>query len=201
MGPRGRLRGARLAYRAAGPSAVAVLDEFARPVLPDGPYEISGTLDMTESGVVDLEVDEGSKAGTLMVSASGRLGTAPDFEDADLGLSLAGDSLANATSKLVPEPQPDRPFRIETRLTGQLVQPSLTSLSATVGESRLEARGELVGLPSFDGSDATLELKVASLSDIVAGERLTRLSEAPLGELGPGALRAGRTPAAATATC
>jgi len=168
-GPLGRYpdyHDTRLKFGLSGPSLAALAGTAGVADLPGGPYRLTGLLEVQEDGAVVLRMDEGS-IGNVQLNARGSLGRPPDFDAADLAITLHGNSLDKAAAGIAGISLPDRPFEFRARVLGKLAAPVIGDVDARLGSATLGLKGRVGMPPRFAGTDAQLVLEVPEIGQLL----------------------------------
>jgi uncharacterized protein involved in outer membrane biogenesis len=152
-----------------GPEARNLLDLAGLEDL-EGPhamaYRLAGNIAVDTEDRVQLSLAEGH-IGQTRIQAEGRLGRLPGLHDLDLAVNLKGESLHGALQALADQPLADHAFAIAFRMSGDPRAPVLSTLRADLGNAVLKTRGRIGLVPLFHDTNATFELELPPLAQLL----------------------------------
>lgn len=164
--------GSRLDFSFSGPDLTALHAPVVEVWPPGTAFRLGGRLNIVADGELRLHTVEGT-AGGLAVSLDGAIGRWPGLGDVDLSVKALGNSLRQFAGPGLPA----LPFRVETRLRGQLRSAAIDSLELHLGQTRVTVTGRIGAPPEFEGSDTRVSATVADLAELLpaaAGSRWAR---------------------------
>jgi len=162
--------GSKLDLMAAGPDASWVMDLFGLDKVPAWPFQVAGTVGVTESGITidDVAVALGDLTGHatgLVTSRERRVGSR-------LRIDLSGPRLADIETMLGMTGLPESSFSLTGTVHAEPDGYRLDDTVTIVGPNRLTVDGILATSPDFVGTSLELELggpDLASLGRLIAG--------------------------------
>lgn len=155
-----------LKFAIAGSSLATLTDLAGLRGVPETDYQVTGSLTVSRDRELLVQLGE-SHLGRLGVAAGGSLGKLPGLRGTDLAVTLSGASLHDVAGEWTRIELPALPFQIQAQVLGDLVDPLVSQLNASLGKARLEARGRLGMPPQFAGTQLDLKVKGPELAGLI----------------------------------
>lgn len=155
-----------LNFAIAGSSLATLTDLAGLRGVPETGYQVTGSLAVSRDRGLLVQLGE-SHLGRLGVNAGGSLGKLPGLRGTDLALTLSGASLHDVASEWTNIELPALPFQLQAQVTGELSNPLVSELNASLGKVRLETRGRLGMPPQFAGTKLDLKVNAPGLSGLI----------------------------------
>jgi uncharacterized protein involved in outer membrane biogenesis len=160
------LDASRIKLSITGDDIVQFRDLLGLPGIASGPFEATGTLDVTPDAIERLQVEITSSLGRATVS--GILGAAPKYTGTRLHLHVDGHNAHAVMSALNIDALPEQPFNLDARI--ELVEQGLKverGVLVTIEDERLELGGLVALNPQGLGTQLNIKFHGKHLNRIL----------------------------------